>query len=201
MAKIRDMGGSRHLIDGATPILGYVVGFQLHGILTGIAVATVIALMVAAVRLRHGDRALVVGVSTALVLVFSAMAAATGEGRDFFLPPLILYAVLSVVFGITLCTGTPATLPICRRIRFEPTEAGSPAARRALHRRVTFAWLAFCLAHLVVTVPIYLMNNVVLLGSVALILNKPMLVAALAGTWVWVRHGARTTSEPAPPSE
>lgn len=187
------MGGARHLIDGAAPILGYVLGYALHGILTGIATAVVIALVVAAVRLKHGDRARVVAVSTALVLVFSAMAAATGDGRNFFLPPLILYAALALAFGLSLLTATPLTLPICRRIRFEPP-GGDPAIRVPLHRRLTAAWLLFCLAHLLVMGPVWLAGNVVLLGTLALILNKPMLIAALAATWVWVR---RTRSDPA----
>ncbi|MRH89925.1 DUF3159 domain-containing protein [Nocardia sp. SYP-A9097] len=193
-AKIRDMGGARHLVDGAAPILGYVIGFALHGILTGIAVAVAVALLVGIVRLRHGDRARVVAVSTALVLVFSAMAAVTGEGRNFFLPPLILYAALSVAFGLSLLTATPLTLPICRRIRFEPAAAADPAARVRLHRRVTAAWLVFCVAHVLVMGPVWLAGNVVLLGTLALILNKPMLLAALAGTWVWVRRDKTTTA-------
>lgn len=191
-AKIRDLGGARHLVDGAAPILGYVLGYQLHGILTGIATAIGIAVAVALIRLRHGDRPRVVAVSTALVLVFSAMAAATGEGRDFFLPPLILYTVLTIAFGASLLTATPVTLPICRRIRFEPAETPDPAARTRLHRRVTAAWMVFCVAHVVIMGPVYLADNVVLLGTLALVLNKPMLLAAFAGTWVWVRRTART---------
>ncbi|MEU2257671.1 DUF3159 domain-containing protein [Nocardia xishanensis] len=192
-AKIRDMGGARHLIDGAAPILGYVAGFQLHGILTGIIAAILTAGVIAALRLRHGDRPQVVAASTALVLVFSAMAAATGEGRDFFLPPLILYTALTFAFGASLLTATPLTLPICRRIRFEPAENADPAARIRLHRRVTAVWMIFCLAHVLIMGPVYLADNVVLLGTLALVLNKPMLVAALAGTWVWVRRTARTS--------
>lgn len=193
-AKIRDLGGVRHLVDGAAPILGYLAGYQWNGILTGIAAAVAIAAVVAAIRLRHHDRPVVVAASSALVLIFSAMAAATGEGRDFFLPPLILYTALSIVFGVSLFTGTPLTLPICRKIRFEPADIADPGARVRLHRQVTVAWIVFCLAHLVVMGPIYLADNVVLLGTVALIFNKPALIAAFAGTWVWVRRAPRTPS-------
>ncbi|MFD6453923.1 DUF3159 domain-containing protein [Nocardia sp. NPDC055165] len=195
LAKIRAMGGARHLIDGAAPILGYLVGLQLHGIIAGVVVAIVAALIVAALRVHHGDRLKVVAASTALVLVFSAMAAATGEGRDFFLPPLILYAALTLAFSASLLTSTPLTLPICRRIRFEPADQSDSAARVQLHRRITAAWIVFCFAHVLIMGPVYLADNVVLLGTLALILNKPMLIAAFAGTWVWVRRPMRI-SEP-----
>ncbi|MBU3063053.1 DUF3159 domain-containing protein [Nocardia sp. NEAU-G5] len=193
-AKIRDLGGVRHLIDGATPILGYILGFTLSGIVAGILVAVLTALVLAGLRLCHGDRPNVVAVSTTLVLIFSAMAAITGHGRDFFLPPLILYAALSVAFGLSLATATPLTLPICRRIRFEPADTTDPAARVRLHRRVTAAWAAFCALHVLVMGPAYLAGNVVLLGTLALILNKPALLAAIACTWVWLRRTARTPS-------
>ncbi|WP_331722990.1 DUF3159 domain-containing protein [Nocardia sp. NBC_00511] len=194
IAKIRDLHGGRHLIDGAAPILGYVLGFALRGITTGIAAAVMIALILAAIRLRHGDRPKVIGVSTAVVLVFSAMAATTGQGRDFFLPPLILYAALFVGSSISLATATPLTLPICRKIGFEPADATDTATRARLHRRLTAAWAAFCALHLLIMGPAYLAGNVVLLGTLALILNKPALVIALAGTWVWLRRTSRTPS-------
>ncbi|MET9492451.1 DUF3159 domain-containing protein [Nocardia sp. NPDC006630] len=188
-AKMHDMGGGRHLIDGAAPILGYILGFAVHGITTGIIAAVLTALVVGAVRIRHGDRPKVVGASAALVIVFSAIAATTGEGRDFFLPPLILYAVLAVACAISSATATPLTLPICRRLRIEPTPPADPAARVRLHRRVTAAWAVFGALHVLIMGPVYLAGNVVLLGTFALILNKPALLAAIAGTWVWVRHG------------
>ncbi|MFC8381754.1 DUF3159 domain-containing protein [Nocardia sp. NPDC057272] len=190
LAKIRDMGGARHLVDGAAPILGYLVGLQLHGIIVGVMVAIVAALIIAGLRIRHGDRPKVVGASTALVLVFSAMAAATGEGRDFFLPPLILYTALTVAFASSLLTSTPLTLPICRRTRLEPADRPDPQARVRLHRRVTAAWAVFCFAHVLIMGPVYLAGNVVLLGTLALVLNKPMLIAAFAATWVWLRRPA-----------
>ncbi|WP_194852815.1 DUF3159 domain-containing protein [Nocardia sp. SYP-A9097] len=192
-AKLRDLGGARHLIDGAAPILGYIIGFQLRGIATGIAAAIATAAMIALLRIRHGDRSKVVAASTLLVLVFSAMAAVTGEGRDFFLPPLILYSGLTIGFGISLLTSTPLTLPICQRIRFEPATPADPATRITLHRRVTTAWMIFCAAHVLIMGPVYLADNVVLLGTLALILNKPALLAALAGTWVWLRRTSRTS--------
>ncbi|RMI28182.1 DUF3159 domain-containing protein [Nocardia stercoris] len=192
-SKVREMGGARHLVDGAAPVLGYVAGFSMAGIVAGITAAVGTALIVGVVRLRHGDRPKVVAVSTAIVLVFSALAATTGQGRDFFLPPLILYAALTVAFALSLA-ATPLTLPICRKLRIEPIETSDPAARARLHRRLTAAWAVFCAAHVLIMTPVYLADNVVLLGTLALILNKPALLTASAGTWVWVRGSGRRSS-------
>ncbi|GAB2443709.1 DUF3159 domain-containing protein [Nocardia tengchongensis] len=192
VSKVRDLGGTRHLIDGAAPILGYLVGYAIAGTLAGISAALLAAVLVAALRLRHGDRLQVVAASTALVVALSGIAAVTGEGRDFFLLPLILYTALAVVFGASLLTGTPLTLPICRRIRFEPAGLPDPAARIRLHRRLTAAWALFCATHVVIMGPVYLTGNVIALGTLALILNKPALVVAIAATWAWVRRNTRT---------
>lgn len=194
--KIREVGAVRHLIDGGAPILAFIIGYQLGNIVAGIVAAIVTAAIIAGLRLWHGDKPLTVAISAGLILVFSAMAAATGEGRDFFLPPLILYTALTVVFGVSLATPSPLSLPICRKIRLEPQsgQLSDPADRVRFHRRLTLVWALFCLAHVMIMGPVYLANNVVLLGALALILNKPALIVAVAGTGIWVRASVKSAS-------
>ncbi|WP_458690522.1 DUF3159 domain-containing protein [Nocardia tengchongensis] len=100
------------------------------------------------------------------------------------------YCALTIAFGASLLTAVPLTLPICRRIHFESADHPDPTARVRLHRRITAAWMIFCLVHVLIMGPVYLADNVMLLGTLALILDKPMLIAAFAGTWVWTRRTA-----------
>ncbi|GAC46841.1 hypothetical protein GOACH_01_01600 [Gordonia aichiensis NBRC 108223] len=55
-------------------------------------------------------------------------------------------------------------------------------------------WALFCLAHVLIMGPVYLANNVVLLGALALVLNKPALIVAVAGTGIWVRASVKSAS-------
>ncbi|MFF0494018.1 DUF3159 domain-containing protein [Nocardia sp. NPDC004068] len=189
--KFRALGGVGHLVDGAVPALGFLVGYAVWNAKIGVVVALVLAVLLAGLRTWRGESAKVVMVSVAAVIVFSLFVGITGEGRGFYLPDLLVCAAGAVLFGGTVLIGRPLSQWVCRRIGLEPAEHADPAARRALHRRVSLAWFAFWAAHLLILVPLYVANEVVLLGSVALVLGKPALVVMLAVTWLWVRRSLR----------
>ncbi|MEU8899047.1 DUF3159 domain-containing protein [Nocardia sp. NPDC048505] len=192
--KFTALGGPQHLVDGAAPAVGFLIGYSAWNAKIGVLIALAVAVGIGAYRLLHGDSVKVVAVSVALVVVFSLFVGITGEGRGFYLPDLLICAVCAAAFGLTLLTGRPLSHWICRRIGLEPAESADPAARRRLHRRVTLAWFVFWAVHLVLMVPLYAADEVVLLGSVALVLGKPALVVMLAVTWLWVRRSLHTRS-------
>ncbi|RDI53416.1 DUF3159 domain-containing protein [Nocardia mexicana] len=196
--KFRAMGGVGHLIDGAAPAVGFLIGYATANAKIGVLIALLVAVAIGAFRLLKGDSVKVVAISVAVVVVFSLFVGITGEGRGFYLPDLLICAVCAAAFGITLLTGRPLTHWVCRRIGLEPADAADPAARVRLHRRVTLAWFLFWAVHLVVMVPLYVADKVVVLGSVALILGKPALVVMIAATFLWVRRSLR--QQPAQPT-
>ncbi|MFE7801159.1 DUF3159 domain-containing protein [Nocardia sp. NPDC057440] len=181
--KFRAIHGPRHLLDGAAPASGFLLGYSVAGAEVGVFVAILIVVALAAVRLVHGDSVRVVAVSVLVILVFSLFVDITGQGRGFYLPEVALCVVMTVLFGATLLTGKPLSYTICRRIRLEPAVLADPATRLRLHRRITVAWFVFWAAHVLVMLPLYLADS-----TVALILGKPALVVMLAVTWLWVRE-------------
>lgn len=185
--KFRAMHGSQHLLDGAAPAIGFLIGYSVAGAEVGVFVAILIAVVLGAVRLMRGDSVRVVAAAVLVILVFSLFVEITGEGRGFYLPEVALSVVMTVLFGATLLTGKPLSFTVTRKIRLEPAEPTDPAARWRLHRRITFAWFVFWAVHVAVMVPLYLADKVVLLGSFALVFGKPALVVMLALTWLWVR--------------
>ncbi|MEV6429606.1 DUF3159 domain-containing protein [Nocardia sp. NPDC051463] len=185
--EFRAMPGPRHILDGAAPTIGFLFGYYLVGAAVGVFVATPIAVALAAVRLVQGDSVRVVAVSVLVILVLSLFVEITGQGRGFYLPEVALCVVMTVLFGATLLTGKPLSCTVCRRIGLEPAEPADPATRLRLHRRITLAWFVFWVVHVVVTLPLYLADKVVVRGTVALVLGTPALVLMLAVTWLWVR--------------
>ncbi|WP_067541244.1 DUF3159 domain-containing protein [Nocardia crassostreae] len=186
--KFRALGGPGHILDGAAPAIGFLIGYVAVNAKFGVLLALGVAGGMALFRLLKGDSIRVVAVSLLVVVVFSLFVGITGEGRGFYLPDLLICAVATLAFGLTLLTGRPLSRWMCRKIGLEPAEHADPDARIALHRTVTLAWFVFWAAHLVIMVPLYLTDKVVLLGSVALVLGKPALVLMLAVTWLWVRR-------------
>lgn len=190
--KFRALGGPGHILDGAAPAIGFLIGYATVNAKIGVLIALGVAGLVAIYRLLRGDSVKVVSISLAVVVVFSLFVGITGEGRGFYLPDLLICGIGTAAFGLTLVTGRPLSHWICRRIGLEPADAADPAERLRLHRRVTFAWFAFWALHLVIMVPLYAANKVVVLGTVALVLGKPALILMLAGTWLWVRRSLHT---------
>lgn len=191
--------GPQHIIDGATLAIGFLLGYSVAGAEVGVFIAILIAVVLAAFRLIRGDSIRVVAASVSVILVFSLFVEITGVGRGFYLPELALCVVMTVLFGATLLTGKPLSYTVSRRIRLEPAEPADPAVRLRLHRRITLAWFVFWAVHVAVMLPLYLVNKVVILGTVALILGKPALVVLLAVTWLWVRgkgHRPAATERP-----
>ncbi|MGW4767571.1 DUF3159 domain-containing protein [Nocardia sp. NPDC004278] len=193
--RFQAMHGPRHIIDGATPAIGFLLGYSVAGAEVGVFIAILIAVVLAAFRLIRGDSVRVVAASVLVILVFSLFVEITGEGRGFYLPEVALCLVLTVLFGSTLLTGKPLSYTVSRRIRLEPAQPADPAVRLPLHRRITLAWFVFWAVHVAVMLPLYLANKVVILGTVALILGKPALVVMLAVTWLWVRANGPRPSE------
>ncbi|NNH70906.1 DUF3159 domain-containing protein [Nocardia uniformis] len=190
--KFTALGGPQHILDGAAPAIGFLTGYGVWNAKIGVLIALAVALGIGGYRLARGDSVKVVAISVALVVVFSLFVGFTGEGRAFYLPDLLICAVCTVAFGLTLLLPRrPLSHWISRRIGLEPADATDPAARLRLHRRVTLAWFVFWAVHLAVMVPLYAANKVVLLGSVALVLGKPALVVMLAVTWLWIRRSLR----------
>ncbi|WP_158801262.1 hypothetical protein [Streptomyces sp. NRRL S-37] len=80
---------------------------------------------------------------------------------------------------------------VCRRTRLEPASTlGDPRARQR-HRRLTVAWSALRVAHLVPFAYVYARDSVVGLTLLGTFFNKPTLLMMIVLTVVVVRRGAR----------
>ncbi|MEC3952895.1 DUF3159 domain-containing protein [Nocardia sp. CDC153] len=194
--KFRALGGPHHLLDGAAPAIGFLLGYATVNAKIGVLVALGVAGLISLYRLLKGDSVKVVSASLATVVVFSLFVGITGEGRGFYLPDLLICAVCTLAFAITLLTGRPLSHWACRKLGLERGREHERDARVRLHRKVSLAWLVFWAAHLVIMVPLYVANKVVALGTVALVLGKPALVVMLALTWLWVRRRSPQAGEP-----
>ncbi|MVU76636.1 DUF3159 domain-containing protein [Nocardia sp. ET3-3] len=192
--KFLEHHGPRHIADGAAPALGFLLGYKLYDPWIGIAVALAVAVALGGFRLARGESVRVVGISIAFVAVYSVFVMCTGQGRDFYLPDLILCVLFVAGFGATLLGRRPLTLWTTQRLRLEP--AAISGAHLGTHRRITLGWVIFWLVHLVVIVPLYLANQVVLLGVATLILGKPSIIVMILATWLLLRRSNHREQRP-----
>ena len=167
------------IADAGLPVLGFLVGYTVWGVLVGVAGALVGATIVASWRISRGERLRVIAIATALVLLRALLALLTDEGRNFFLPDLIRNSAFLVILAGSLIAMRPLSalvdripLPFLESVRQAP---------RAAHMRVTGSWTAAVALRLVIIVPLYLANNVWWLGLAQFLLGYPLLV--LLGWW------------------
>jgi hypothetical protein len=180
----------RHTIDGAAPIVGFVVGNQLDGVRAGALLAIGLAVVVSVVRRLRGEPLRTVIGITVIVCLLSLTATATGDGRDFFLPELVLNVVALVVFVLSLLVGRPLTAVICSALGLEEPRSWADPARRTVHLKLTAAWIVMWAAHVVVIGYLYLQDSVVGLGAASTVFNKPTLVAMAIVTGIVARRGS-----------
>ena len=94
---IESLGGWRGMVDATLPTLAFLIGNTAAGLRAGIWAALAAALLVFLLRLvrRESVQQAVSGLFAVGIAV--ALAAATGEARDFFVPGLIRNAAIAVV--------------------------------------------------------------------------------------------------------
>ena len=223
------LGGWRGMIDATLPTVAFVVANSIAGLRAGIwaaGVAAVLIFLVRAVRRESVQQALggLVGVAIAV-----AIAAYTGQARDYFVPGIIRNTVIALVLFASVLLRRPivgyvaeflapshlgsmasSSLPglrgrgdgITARPPPGPAPVGPDPERhwredaRALRAYgwLTVLWGATFALRVVVQTPLYLQDQVELLGTVSLVLGLPVTAAVLVVTlWVVARlHRHRT---------
>ncbi|MEP9365428.1 DUF3159 domain-containing protein [Nocardioides sp. CN2-186] len=175
-------------IDGAGPIIAFVIGNQVSGVTAGAVAAVALAVVIAAIRWVRGEPKKVVVGATLLVCLLALTATLTGEGRNFFLPELVFNIVMLVVFVVSVVIGRPATAVVCSAIHLEEPRSWTIPDRRRVHYRLTWVWIAMWVLHVVVVGVFYLADSVVWLGVVSTVINKPTIVAAAVATGIVARR-------------
>src|SRR5690606_8799951 len=123
----------------------------------------------------------------------------TGEAGDYFLPGLLISGGYLLLCLVSLLVRWPVVGLVVGLLRGQPTawRADGPLVRPA--RWATWAWVGMFGSRLLVQVPLYLADEVAVLGTVRLAMGVPLWAATLWVTWLLVRNPAAATA-PAQPA-
>ena len=123
---LEQLGGWRGMIDATLPTVAFIVANAVDGLRAGVWGALAVALVVFALRLlrRESVQQAVSGLFAVGVAV--AIAAASGQARDFFVFGILRNAVL----GVVLVGSVPARWPLIGVLAefLAPSHLGSMAA-------------------------------------------------------------------------
>jgi Protein of unknown function (DUF3159) len=225
------LGGWRGMLDAGLPTVAFIVANSVAGLRTGIWAALGAAVLIFVFRLARRESVQQAFSGLFAVAIAVAIAANTGEARDFFVLGIIRNAAIGLVLLGSVALRRPLigylaeflapshlggmaahSLPWLGRGAARP--AIPAASRRAagedpvpeLHWRddpavlraygwLTVLWAGTFLLRVVVQTPLYIADEVELLGTVSLLLGLPLTAVVGVVTLVMLSrvHRARAT--------
>lgn len=181
-------GGKKGLIDAGFPALVFLISFNITDNLWNSLIASVIiSAILTVVRLAMKDtiqHALSGFIGT---LISAWFANRTGNPSDVFVPKMLTNLAYGSVYLIANILRWPILGLVLGPILGENLAWRNDPARKAAYIRASWIWVALFFGRLVVQFPIYLSDNVNLLGAVNLAMGYPLFFATVYGSWMVLR--------------
>jgi hypothetical protein len=183
------MGGWRGIVESVLPSLAFVILFTIRPepLLLSLGVSVGIAAVFTIVRLvqKSPPSAALGGLVAAAAA--AALALWTGRGADNFVPGLITNALYGTAMVVAALIGWSIIGLAVGFLMGEGTRWRSDRRKRRAFFWLGLAWGALLLLRLAVQLPLYLTDQVTLLGTLKLVMGLPLFAPMVAVTWLVVR--------------
>lgn len=191
------LGGRRAAMDASAPALAFVAGWLVadSSVGWGVCAALVTAVVVAALRLRRGDRPRAVLIGMLGVAVAALIALRTGRAADFFLVQIVSNIASALAWTVSIAArwpllGVVVGAVLGQRFRWRR----DPALLRA-YGLGSWVWVGQYVTRTVVFGLLWSAGQVVGLGLARAALSWPLVAASLALSW-WVVRRALPAGHP-----
>jgi hypothetical protein len=199
------IGGVRGIVESVVPGIAFLGIYFATGGLTAkggnLPVAVIVPVVIALVFVvaRAGARssmtsAIAGAVGLALTAVLTLV---TGHASSNFVLGIVINAIAVVVLLASLIARWPLIGVIVGFLFGELTSWRDERRKRRILTLSTWLWVGLFALRLVLEVPLYLANNVPVLGIVRLITSVPLYAAVLWVTWLLVRSAYAGEAEDA----
>jgi hypothetical protein len=162
--------------DGLGPIASFFVGWKLIGLVAGIALATIFALLMYRHERRHGRPALVVRVALGLVLIRATVGLISGDAKIYLGQEVVLDALIGLTVMGSVVVGRPLANAFGREVYPFPDEIRGSATYGRTFRTITLVWGTYFLVR----------SGIRLAALLTLSVDGYLLVDALSGAPVLV---------------
>lgn len=191
-------GGARGVVESAIPTIAFTVCFlisdQLRLSLLVSVSLTVVLLVVRVVQRSNPQFVLNALVGIAIATLFAAR---SGEARDVFLPGILYNAGYAIVFALTILVGWPAVGFLIGAVVGDLTGWHADRGMRRLCAQMTWLFVLPCVLRVAVQYPLYVADEVALLGTAKIVMGWPLQVASLLAM-AWMLSRNRTPLEQPP---
>ena len=188
--------GPRFMRDafGATVI--FYVGWKLHGLLLGVAAATVWTIAVYVWERRHERPGLAARIGLAIALVQAGAALASQSVIGYFAPPVIINAVYGLAFLGSVVIGRPLAAVFANETYPLPAEIRALPKVQRTFAHISLAWGGYLLFRSVFRLVVLLNYSVDVYVAVNVATAGPMIAGLMAWSfWYGLRNIRRAVME------
>jgi hypothetical protein len=190
------LGGRRGIVEAAVPTIVFTLMWVITNELKpSLIVSIAAAVGLLALRLVQRSTPQFVINSLIGIGIGAFFASRTGEAKDVFLPGIYYNAAYAAGMLLSIVVRWPVVGFLIGSVTGDPTAWHKDQALVRLCSRLTWLLMLPCLLRVVLELPLYMADQVTVLGIAKVALGWPLQVAAL-GAMVWVLARGRTPIRP-----
>lgn len=174
------IGGWRGIIDSGVPTLVFVVAYLVTSSNLSIAVFTALGagLLVVAYRLIRRQPLRQVLAGFAGVAISAAFAKFTGRAENYFIPGFLQNLAYGSAFLISIIVRWPLLGVGMGFLSGQRTAWRRDPRLRHVYSAASWIWVALFFGRLIVQVPLYLADQIAILGVLKVVMGIPLYIAA-----------------------
>jgi hypothetical protein len=183
------IGGVRGVIESVLPYTVFSLVYALTKDLQTSIIASLAPVVVLVIWRLIARETLSQAISGALVIALGAFfAQRSGSAVNFFLPNILKNAGFAIVYLVSILVRWPLIGVVVGPVTGEMFAWRHDRARLSAYQVATWLWVGLFVVRLAVQVPLYLAENVTLLGTLnGTVLGIPLFVLTIWLSWLVLR--------------
>jgi uncharacterized membrane protein YjgN (DUF898 family) len=174
------LGGARGMIESALPFVAFTVAWLIgRQLYPALGAALVTALILAVIRLVQRQSLRFVAQAIVPTAIAAFVASRTGRAEDVFLPGILYNGALAVLSLFTMAIRWPLVGFLLGAAIGDPTSWAKDRGLVKMSTKLTAVLAVPYVTRFVIQMPLFLSDQVVLLGISKVVLGWPLLIAAL----------------------
>ena len=180
------IGGVRGVIESVLPYTVFSLIYALTKDLQVSVISALVPVVVLVIWRLIARETLMQAFSGAVVILLGAyLASRTHSAVNFFLPNLLKNAGFAVLYAVSILVRWPLIGVVVGPATGEMFAWRDDRPRMIAYQRATWLWVGLFLVRLAVQVPLYLADNVTLLGTLnGTVLGIPLFVLTIWLSWL-----------------
>ena len=191
----QSLGGARGMIESALPFIAFTIAWVIsRQLYPALAAAVGTALLLALIRLIQRQSIKYVMQAVIPTAIAVLIATHTGRAQDVFLPGILYNGALAVLSLVTVAIRKPLVGFVIGAAVGDTTGWTKDRGLVKMTSKLTLVLAVPYVTRFVIQLPLFLADQVVLLGIAKVVLGWPMLIAALTVIGLMLSKG-RTPME------